>query len=190
MLRPVNPEILDFQLTSFETLLGLENLQQGIEQHRDSVGNADSGQNISLGQKVPGAMPDSGDHTMGNDEESSQPGNTGRNITQESSSTSTVELAPIPAAMTKAPRRAMAPNADLTLANGMGKFATSRIRKAFSKARRQEVARTRQVGACFRCKVAKVTVRLLDNLFFDREHVLIVRSAIGPILRTVSVKDA
>ncbi len=190
MLRPINPEVLDLQFASFENLLGHEKFQHGTEQHRDLVEHASSGQNIWLGQKVSGATPDSSDHTVGTDEGSCQSGDTGRNKTQEISSTSTIELAPIPAAMTKARRRSTAPNADLTLANGMGKFATSRIRKAFSKDRRQEVARTRQVGACFRCKVAKVTVRPFDNLFFEREDVLIVCSALDQIMRTVSVKDA
>ena len=46
-----------------------------------------------------------------------------------------------------------------TLQSGIGKFHTGRSRKPFSKDRKVEVALTRARGACFRCKVSRITVR-------------------------------
>jgi hypothetical protein len=48
--------------------------------------------------------------------------------------------------------------APFTLQSSISKFHTARPRKRFSKDRRKEVAATRQAGACFRCRLWKITV--------------------------------
>lgn len=48
--------------------------------------------------------------------------------------------------------------AHFTLQSGISKFHTAMPRKKFSNDRRKEVAATRQAGACFRCRMWKITV--------------------------------
>ena len=162
VLEPIFDQRAELAIPPFTGLLDLEAPQQGIEASQDPIDYTESALKFWLGGAIPDAALDQGSRTLVSYEIGNDLPGTNQNLsigTAKSANKYAAILAPVAStAITKADRRPKAPNADLTLANALGKFATSRSRKPFSKDRRQEVAMTRQIGACFRCKIAKVTV--------------------------------
>lgn len=163
MLRPVDAQLPEPPFPSIADLPEFNTPQQGTDPYK---GSAYSTQKVWLGGITSDATPHFEDHTAVNHETSYQPRGTSKNATNETSisiNDLASNLVPVACtAITEATRRSKAPNADLTLVIGGGKPAASKVRKAFSKGRRQEVAGTRQVGAYFRCRLAKDTVGFLD----------------------------
>ena len=156
-------QISELAVPPLAGLLDLELLQQGTEDYQQCDDEAHSTKNAWFNIALPDTVPDHNGYLVMTQKAQSDRPHINPNIVMKNSET-TKEFAPtlVPTRYTtvaKTSRRQKAPNANLTLADGLGKFATSRVRKAFSEDRRQEVAMTRRVGACFRCKVAKVTVR-------------------------------
>ena len=162
-------QISELAVPPLTGLLDLELSQQGTNHYQQCEDQPMSIKDGLLDKALPDTVPDhNGCFVMTQKAQSDRPDISSSAIVETHERTK--ESAPIlvPTARTaiaKTTRRPKAPNANLTLADGLGKFATSRVRKAFSEDRRQEVAMTRRVGACFRCRVAKVTV-----CSFGRHH--------------------
>ncbi|KAF1990069.1 hypothetical protein K402DRAFT_247362 [Aulographum hederae CBS 113979] len=75
------------------------------------------------------------------------------------------QSATIARAKEKMPKRTLKPaSAPFTFESSMGKFHTGRSRKSFAKDRKLQVADTRKRGACFRCKVSKITCLQVGGL--------------------------
>ena len=156
-------QISELAVPPLAGLLDLELPQQGTNDYQQCDGEAHSTKNAWFNVALPDTVPDHNGYLVMTQKAQSDRLHISPSTITDNSET-TKESAPtlVPTRYTvvaKTSRREKAPNANLTLADGLGKFATSRVRKAFSENRRQEVAMTRRIGACFRCKVAKVTVR-------------------------------
>ena len=162
VLEPIFDQQSGLAIPPFARLLDLEASQQGFEASQGPDNYTESELKSWFDGAIPDAILDQSSRTLVSYETGNDLPSTSQDLEVETSRTTNEHeaiLAPVAStAITKAGRRRKAPNADLTLLKATGKFATSRLRKPFSKERRQEVALTRQIGACFRCKVAKVTV--------------------------------